>query len=148
MIVENRKARHNYEIVKKYVAGIVLKGSEVKSLRAGKADIGDSYCYVSLCSDELWMKGAHISRHSSDTFTNHEELRERKLLLTKKEIRAVREMAEQKGFTIIPLKIFTSSTNLIKVEIGVCRGKKDYDKRESIKERDIKRELDSTLKTY
>lgn len=148
MLLENRKARHDYEILDKYVAGIVLSGSEVKSLRAGKANISDSYCYVSISANEVWLKGAHISKYLSDTFTNHEELRERKLLLNKKEIRKIREAAEQKGFTIVPLKIFSNKTNLIKVEIAICRGKKDYDKRETIKERDTKRELSRIVKSF
>ena len=138
MKIMNRKAKFEYEILDTYVAGIVLQGSEVKSIRNGRCNISDSFCIVD--NNEVILKNCHISKYDSDKFTNHEELRDRKLLLTKKEILKLKEKSQIAGITIIPLKLFLQH-NLIKVEIGLCKGKKLYDKRESIKERDIEREL-------
>lgn len=138
MKIVNRKAKFEYEILDTYVAGIVLQGSEVKSIRNGRCNISDSFCIVD--NNEIILKNCHISKYDSDKFTNHEELRDRKLLLTKKEILKLKEKSQTIGMTIIPLKLFLQH-NLIKVEIGLCKGKKSYDKRESIKERDIEREL-------
>lgn len=138
MKIVNRKAKFEYEILDTYVAGIVLQGSEVKSIRNGRCNISDSFCIVD--NNEVILKNCHISKYDSDKFTNHEELRDRKLLLTKKEILKLKEKSQIAGITIIPLKLFLQH-NLIKVEIGLCKGKKLYDKRESIKERDIEREL-------
>ena len=138
MKIVNRKAKFEYEILNTYVAGIVLQGSEVKSIRNGRCNISDSFCIVD--NNEVILKNCHISKYDSDKFTNHEELRDRKLLLTKKEILKLKEKSQIAGITIIPLKLFLQH-NLIKVEIGLCKGKKLYDKRESIKERDIEREL-------
>lgn len=138
MKIVNHKAKFEYEILDTYVAGIVLQGSEVKSIRNGRCNISDSFCIVD--NNEVILKNCHISKYDSDKFTNHEELRDRKLLLTKKEILKLKEKSQIAGITIIPLKLFLQH-NLIKVEIGLCKGKKLYDKRESIKERDIEREL-------
>ena len=146
MEIENRKARHDYDIVETYNAGLVLMGSEVKSIKAGKANIGDAYCYVSI-NNEVWMKNSHVSKYDSDVFTNHEEKRERKLLLNKKEIRKIKEQISEKGFTLIPLKLYINKGN-IKLKIGVCKGKHNYDKRNDIKDRDNKRELDRIMKNY
>lgn len=146
MRIENRKTRHEYNVIQTYVCGIVLQGSEVKSLRYDKANISDAYCYVS--KGEVWMKGSHISKFESDKFTNHEEKRDRKLLLNRSEIRHINQELQVQGITLIPLKIFANEHNLIKVEIAICKGKKLYDKRESIKERDTQKELDRVLKTY
>lgn len=146
MEIENRKARHDYDIVETYNAGLVLMGSEVKSIKAGKANISDAYCYVSI-NNEVWMKNSHVSKYDSDVFTNHEEKRERKLLLNKKEIRKIKEQISEKGFTIIPLKMYLNKGN-IKLLIGVCKGKHNYDKRNDIKDRDNKRELDRIMKNY
>ena len=146
MEIENRKARHDYDIVETYNAGLVLMGSEVKSIKAGKANIGDAYCYVSI-NNEVWMKNSHVSKYDSDVFTNHEEKRERKLLLNKKEIRKIKEQISEKGFTLIPLKLYINK-GLIKVQIGICKGKHNYDKRNDIKDRDNKRELDRIMKSY
>lgn len=146
MEIINRKARHEYIIIEDFIAGIVLKGSEVKSIKSGKCNISDSYCYIS--NNEIWMKNCHISKYNSDIFNNHEELSDRKLLLTKKEIQKLNEKSTIPGFTIIPLKIFINKTGLIKVSIGLCKGKKEYDKRESIKERENKIELDRLMKNF
>lgn len=145
MEIVNRKARHEYNILENYTAGLVLQGSEVKSIKAGKANIGDAYCVI--INGEVWMKNSHISKYDSDKFTNHEEKRDRKLLLNKKEIRRLASDIQNPGYTIIPLKMFIIKCK-IKLEIGLCKGKKDYDKRESIKERDTKRELDRIKKSY
>lgn len=146
MLIENRKARHEYNVLQTYTCGIMLKGSEVKSLRAGKGNISDAYCYVS--NGEVWMKGSHISKFDSDKFTNHEEKRDRKLLLNKSEIRRINQELQVQGITLIPLKIFINSHNLFKIEIGICKGKKLYDKRNDIKYRDNERELDRIMKSY
>ena len=145
MEIINRKARHEYNILENYIAGLVLQGSEVKSIKTGKANIGDAYCVIT--NGEIWMKNSHVSKYDSDKFTNHEEKRDRKLLLNKKEIRRLASDVQNPGYTIIPLKMFIMKGK-IKVEIGLCKGKKDYDKRESIKERDTKRELDRIKKSY
>lgn len=146
MKIENRKAHHEYSILQTFVCGIVLQGSEVKSLRVGKGNISDAYCYVS--KGEIWMKNSHISKFESDRFTNHEEKRERKLLLNKREIRKIEQELQIQGITLIPLKIFSNEHNLLKLEIGICKGKKLYDKRNDIKDRDNKRELDRIKKYY
>ena len=145
MEIINRKARHEYNILENYTAGLVLQGSEGKSIKAGKANIGDAYCVIT--NGEVWMKNSHVSKYDSDKFTNHEEKRDRKLLLNKKEIRKLASDVQNPGYTIIPLKMFIIKGK-IKLEIGLCKGKKDYDKRESIKERDTKRELDRIKKSY
>lgn len=146
MKIENRKVYHEYNVLQTYVCGIVLQGSEVKSLRDGKGNISDAYCYVS--KGEVWMKGSHISKFKSDRFTNHKEKRERKLLLNKKEIIKIEQELQIQGITLIPLKIFSNEHNLLKIEIGVCKGKKLYDKRNDIKDKDNKRELDRIIKLY
>lgn len=146
MKIENRKAHHEYSILQTFVCGIVLQGSEVKSLRAGKGNISDAYCCVS--KGEIWMKNSHISKFESDRFTNHEEKRERKLLLNKREIRKIEQELQVQGITLIPLKIFSNEHNLLKLEIGICKGKKLYDKRNDIKDRDNKLELDRIKKSY
>ena len=145
MEIINRKARHEYNILENYTAGIVLQGSEVKSIKAGKANIGVAYCVIT--NGEVWLKNSHVSKYDSDKFTNHEEKRDRKLLLNKKEIRRLTSDVQNPGYTIIPLKMFIMKGK-IKIEIGLCKGKKDYDKRESIKERDSKRELDRIKKNF
>ena len=146
MKIENRKAHHEYSILQTFVCGIVLQGSEVKSLRAGKGNISDAYCYV--LKGEIWMKNSHISKFESDRCTNHEEKRERKLLLNKREIRKIEQELQVQGITLIPLKIFSNEHSLLKLEIGICKGKKLYDKRNDIKDRDNKRELDRIKKSY
>lgn len=146
MKIENRKARFEYTILDTYICGIVLFGSEVKSLRKGKGNISDAYCYVN--DGEVWMKGSHISKFDSDKYTNHDEKRERKLLLNKKEILKINQELQTQGITLIPLKVFSNNHNLIKVEIGVCKGKKLYDKRNDIKDQDNKRELDRIMKIF
>ena len=144
MEIINRKARHEYIILQEYTCGIVLYGAEVKSIRAGKCNISDSYCYIN--NGEVWLKNCHISKYDSDIFTGFDELRDRKLLLTKKEIRYLNSELQIQGITLVPLKIFVNKTGLLKIKIGLCKGKKQYDKREAIKERDSIRDLERVLK--
>jgi len=146
MKINNRKAKFNYDITDEYIAGIVLLGSEIKSLRQGKCNISDAYCIIH--NQEAWLKNSHISKYDSDKFTNHDELRDRKLLLTKKEIRKINEEVQTPGITIAPLSIFINNNGFAKVKIGIARGKKNYDKRNDIKDRDNARELDKIIKFY
>ena len=144
MEIKNRSAYYEYFIDATYEAGIMLLGTEVKSLRAGRASFNDSYCQVH--KGEVWIKSLHIAEYSHGTTNNHDPLRERKLLLQKREIRKIEPSLKEKGYTLIPLRIFLSSKNLVKVEIGLAKGKKLYDKRETIKQKDVEREMKRYLK--
>lgn len=137
--IRNRQASFQYELIDKYVTGMVLKGTEIKSIREGKVNLQDGYVYFS--NDEAFVKGIHITPFAQGTHYNHEVGRERKLLLKKSEIRKLRARTEEKGLTIVPLRLFINARGYAKLEIAVARGKKLHDKRESIKEKDIKREL-------
>jgi SsrA-binding protein len=137
--IKNRSAFYEYFIDSKYVAGIVLTGTEVKSLRSGKASFNDSYCIIH--KGEIWIKSLHIAEYSHGTVNNHDPVRDRKLLLQKREIRKIEGKLKEKGYTLIPLLIFFNDKNLVKVEIGLARGKKLHDKRETIKKRDVEREM-------
>jgi SsrA-binding protein len=138
IIVTNRKANFEYEILDRYEAGIVLAGTEVKALREGKANLQDSFARI--INNEAWLLNCHISEYKFGNINNHDPLRNRKLLLNKKEIRKIRVELEQKGLTLIPLKLYFKGSN-IKLELAVARGKKLYDKRESIKKRETERKL-------
>lgn len=142
--IRNRSAFHEYFIEDTYVAGMVLAGTEVKSLREGKASFNDSYCFFH--KGELWIKSLHISEYSHGTTNNHLAVQERKLLLTRRELRKLEGKMKEQGYTIVPLKIFFTEKGLAKVEIGLGKGKKNYDKRETIKERDTQREMKRYLK--
>ena len=142
--IRNRSAYHDYFIEDKYGAGMVLTGTEVKSLRDGRASFNDSYCYFH--KGELWIKSLHIAEYSHGTVNNHDPLRERKLLLQKRELRKLETKIKDKGFSIVPLRIFFSEKGLVKMEIGLGKGKKQYDKRESIKQKDTEREMKRYLK--
>jgi len=137
--LSNKKAYYEYFFESTYTAGIVLQGTEIKSLRSGKASFNDSYCVF--FKGELFVKSLHISEYSFGTYANHEPLQERKLLLTKRELRKLEGKSREKGYSIIPLKIFLSEKGLAKVEIGLGKGKKNYDKRETIKERENDRDV-------
>ena len=139
MELSNRKAYHEYFFEAKYIAGLVLAGTEIKSLRAGKASFNDSYCYFD--KGELYVKSLHISEYSFGTYNNHEPMQERKLLLNKRELRKWEAKTKEKGYSIIPLKIFLTDKGLFKMEIGLGKGKKIYDKRETIKERETDRDI-------
>ena len=139
MEIKNRSAFYEYFIDNKYVAGIVLTGTEVKSLREGKASFNDSYCIIH--KGEIWLKSLHIAEYSHGTVNNHDPIRERKLLLQKREIKKIETKLKEKGYTLVPLRLFTNEKNLMKVEIGLAKGKKLHDKRETIKNRDVEREM-------
>ena len=139
MELSNRKAYHEYFFEDSYTAGIVLSGTEIKSLRTGKASFNDSYCIF--FKGELFVKSLHISEYSFGTYTNHEPLQERKLLLTKRELKKLEGKSREKGYSIIPLKIFINEKGLAKMEIGLGKGKKNYDKRETIKQRETDRDV-------
>lgn len=144
MEVKNRSAYFEYYIDDKFTAGLALLGTEVKSLRAGRASFNDSYCLFQ--NGELWIRSLHIAEYSHGTFNNHDPVRERKLLLTKRELRKMESRIKEKGYTIIPLRIFFNDNNLAKLEIGLAKGKKLHDKRETIKQRDTEREIKRYLK--
>ena len=143
MEILNRKARYDYEIKDIYEAGIVLKGTEIKSIRNGNANLKDSYAIVK--NDEVFLLNMYISPYEQGNINNHEETRTRKLLLNKKEIFKIRDSINIDGFTLIPVKLYFKG-NKAKIELGIARGKKSYDKREAIKERDVKRELEKNYK--
>lgn len=142
--LRNRQAYHEYFIDAKYEAGMVLLGTEVKSLRSGRASFNDSYCLVH--KGEIWVKSLHIAQYSHGTVNNHDPLRDRKLLLEKREIKKIEAKLKEKGYTLIPLRIFFNDRNLAKMEIGLAKGKKFHDKRESIKQKDVEREMKRYLK--
>jgi SsrA-binding protein len=144
MEIKNRSAFHEYFFDNKYVAGIVLTGTEVKSLREGKASFNDSYCIIH--KGEMWLKSLHVAEYSHGTTNNHDPIRDRKLLLQKREISKIEGKLKEKGYTLIPLRIFFNEKNLIKVEIGLGKGKKLHDKRETIKKRDVEREMKRFIK--
>ena len=139
MELSNRKAYYEYFFETKYIAGIVLSGTEIKSVRAGKASFNDSYCIFD--KGELFVQSLHIAEYAFGTIHNHEPMQERKLLLKKKELRKLENKIKEKGFTIIPLKIFINEKGFAKMEIGLGKGKKIYDKRETIKARETDREV-------
>lgn len=139
MEISNRKAYHEYFFEQTYIAGLVLSGTEIKSLRAGKASFNDSYCFFH--KGELFVKSLHISEYAFGTYTNHEPMQERKLLLTKRELRRLEAKSKEKGYSIIPLRIFLAESGYFKMEIGLGKGKKHYDKRETIKERETDRDI-------
>ena len=145
MEIINRKARHNYFVEEEYEAGIVLTGTEIKSVRAGNCNIKD--CYGIVRNDEVFLLNMYKGEYKEGSIFNHDETRDRKLLLHKKEIKKIKESLEIKGLTLVPLKAYFKGSNL-KILLGVCRGKKNYDKRESIKERDINREVAKNLKKF
>jgi len=144
MEIKNRSAFHEYFFDNKYVAGIVLTGTEVKSLRDGKVSFNDSYCIIH--KGEMWLKSLHIAEYSHGTTNNHDPIRDRKLLLQKREINKIEGKLKEKGYTLIPLLIFFNEKNLVKVEIGLGKGKKLHDKRETIKKRDVEREMKRFIK--
>jgi len=142
--INNRTAYHEYFIDEKYDAGMVLTGTEVKSLRNGRASFNDSYCYFH--KGELWIKNLHIAEYSHGTTNNHNPVRDRKLLLQKRELRKLEAKLKEKGYTLVPLRIFFNEKGLAKLEIGLGKGKKLHDKRETIKNRDVEREMKRYLK--
>jgi SsrA-binding protein len=144
MEIKNRSAYFEYFIDDKYTAGIMLTGTEIKSLRTGKASFNDSYCIFH--KGELFIKSFHIAEYAFGNLNNHDPLRERKLLLNKRELKKIETRLKEKGYTLIPLRLFFNEKNLAKVEIGLGKGKKLHDKRETIKQRDTDREIKRYIK--
>lgn len=144
IVIKNRKASHDYEFLEKFMAGIVLTGTEIKSIRLGKAALVDSYCFFR--NNELFIRGMHIAEYYWGNLNNHDPLRERKLLLKKRELTRIERKVKESGLTIIATKVFVNERGLAKAEIAIARGKKEYDKRETIKRRDSERELDRMMK--
>jgi len=138
--IKNKKAGFNYELLAKYTAGIVLYGTEIKSIREGKAGLVDSYCGFS--NGELWVINMHIAAFRLGNSYNHEPVRSRKILLTKRELKKIERATKETGFTIIPTRLYINEKGLAKLDIAVARGKKLYDKRQSIKEKDNRRDLE------
>jgi SsrA-binding protein len=144
IVIKNKKASHDYEFLEKFVAGIILSGTEIKSLRLGKATLSDSYCFFN--SGELFIKGMHIAEYWWGNLNNHDPLRERKLLLTSRELRKIERKIKESGLTIIVIKVFINDRGLAKAEIAISKGKKEYDKRETLKRKDATREMDRLRK--
>ena len=142
--IRNKRATFDYEILEEYVAGIVLVGTEIKSLRLGKASLVDSYCYFE--RNELWIRNVNIAEYTWGTCNNHVPKRDRKLLLNRKELNKLQRALQDRGLTVAGLRIFLNDRGLAKVAIGLARGRKSYDKREYIKENDAKREMDKAMK--
>ena len=142
--IRNKRATYDYELLDQYTAGLVLVGSEIKSIRAGKAALVDSYCYFS--RGELWIKNTYIAEYSYATYNNHVERRERKLLLNRKELRKLEEEMKNPGQTIIPVRLFINERGLAKLVIALARGKKQYDKRAAIRDREDKRRLERAMR--
>ncbi|MDE6792917.1 MAG: SsrA-binding protein SmpB [Muribaculaceae bacterium] len=142
--IKNKKAYFNYEIGETYTAGMVLTGTEIKSIRDGRVNLSDSYCVVD--RGEVWVKGMNISEYFYGSYNNHQIKRDRKLLLSRKEISKIEKQASDAGFTIVPLRVFISEKGYAKLVIGIGKGKKQYDKRQAIKEREDKRNIDRFFK--
>ena len=142
--IRNKRATFDYEILEEYIAGIVLVGTEIKSLRLGKASLVDSYCYFERCA--LWIRNVNIAEYTWGTCNNHVPKRDRKLLLNRKELNKLQRSLQDRGLTVVGLRLFINDRGLAKVAIGLARGRKSYDKREYIKENDAKREMDKAMK--
>ena len=144
--IRNKRATFDYEVLETFTAGIVLTGTEIKSLRAGKAGLTDSFCIFD--RGELWTKNVYIAEYFQGTYNNHNSHRDRKLLLTKKELRGLAADSKEPGLTIVPLRLFINDNGLAKMEIALCKGKKEYDKRETLKDKEDRRAMDRAIKHY
>lgn len=144
--IKNKRAEFDYAVLDKYTAGIVLCGAEIKSIRAGKAGLVDTFCYIH--NGEIWVKNMYIAEYAFGSYNNHKERRDRKLLLNKKEIRNLQQETQSPGYTIVPLCLFIDDNGRAKLIIGLCKGKKEYDKRASLKEKDDRREMERFIKRY
>ena len=144
--IRNKRATFYYEILEEYVAGVVLVGTEIKSIRLGKASLTESYCYFD--KGELWLRGMNVAEYGWGTCNNHAPRRDRKLLLQRKELNKLQRALQDRGLTIVALRLFLSEKGLAKVVIGLARGRKSYDKREYIKANDAKREMDKAMKRF
>ncbi|MBR5892991.1 MAG: SsrA-binding protein SmpB [Bacteroidaceae bacterium] len=144
--IKNKRATFDYIISDTYTAGMVLTGTEIKSIRESRASLVDTYC--TFINNELWVKNMHVAEYFYGSYNNHSTRRDRKLLLERKELRKLMQIAKVPGFTIVPVRLFINERGLAKLVIGVARGKREYDKRESLKERDDKREMDRIRRAY
>lgn len=142
--IKNKRATFDYELVDTYTAGIVLTGTEIKSIRQGKAGLADTYCYF--MRGELWVKGMHVAEYFYGSYNNHDSRRDRKLLLNRKELAKLERATKESGFTIVPVRLFINEKGLAKLVIALAKGKKQYDKRQALKEKDYRREMDRMFK--
>lgn len=138
--IQNKRARFEYELLDIFTAGLQLLGTEIKSIRMGKASIAEAYCFMK--DGELWIKGMNVAEYEFGNRNNHDPIRDRKLLLQKHELQKIEKKIKDQGITIVPLKVFLNAKGLAKIDVALARGKKLYDKRQSIKDRDVKRDLD------
>lgn len=144
--IKNRRAEFDYLVIDRYTAGLALTGTEIKSIRAGKAGLSDTFCYI--YNGEVWVKNMYVAEYVFGRHNNHATRRDRKLLLNKKEIRQLQNETKSPGFTIVPLRLFINETGLAKLEIGLCRGKKEFDKRAALKEKADRREMERYFKNH
>ena len=144
--IKNKKAEHDFLIIDKYVAGIVLTGMEIKSIRAGKAGLVDTFCYIH--NGEIWVKNMYVAEYDFGSYNNHSARRDRKLLLQKKEIRHLTADTKAPGFTLVPLRLYIDENNRAKLQIALCRGKKEFDKRAALKDKQDRREMDRIMKRH
>ena len=144
--IRNKRATFDYIVLDRYTAGIVLTGTEIKSIRAGKAGLVDTFCYIH--NGEVWVKNMYVAEYDRGSYGNHLPRRDRKLLLNRREIRALAEATKAPGFTLVPLRLFINADGRAKVDVALCRGKKEFDKRASLREKDDRREMDRAIKRY
>ena len=144
--IKNKRAEFEYTLIDTYTAGIVLTGTEIKSIRAGKASLVDSYCLI--INGEMWVRGMSVSPYFYGSYNNHEQKRDRKLLLTKREINKLQSATKQTGYTIVPLLVFLDEKGRAKMDIALCKGKKAFDKRQTLKEKEDRREMDRAMKVW
>ncbi|HBG88049.1 MAG TPA: SsrA-binding protein [Marinilabiliaceae bacterium] len=144
--IKNKRAYFDFELIEKFTAGIQLAGTEIKSIRAGKVSLVDAYCFF--IKSELWIRGMNIAEYFYGTYNNHQPVRERKLLLQKKELYKLERKTKESGLTIIPLRLFINDRGLAKIEIALAKGKKQHDKRETLKQKDANREMDRIKKNF
>ena len=144
--IKNKKAAFEYFFIETFTAGIVLTGTEIESIRAGKASLVDSYCFIT--NEEMWVRGMSVSPYFYGSYNNHEMKRDRKLLLTRREINRLQSATKQTGYTIVPLLVFIDENGRAKMDIGLCKGKKAFDKRQTLKEKEDRREMDRAIKRY
>jgi len=146
IIIKNKRAAFDFELLSTYTAGIVLVGTEIKSIRQGKVSLVDTYCFFS--NNELWVKNMNVSEYFYGSYNNHLPRRDRKLLLNRKELDKIRRLTKETGFTIVPTQLYLDEKGLAKLQIAVAKGKKSYDKRETLKEKDDKRQIDRIIKKF
>ena len=144
--IRNKRATFDYIVLDRYTAGIVLTGTEIKSIRAGKAGLVDTFCYIH--NGEVWVKNMYVAEYDRGSYGNHLPRRDRKLLLNRREIPALAEATKAPGFTLVPLRLFINDDGRAKVDVALCRGKKEFDKRASLREKDDRREMDRAIKRY